>query len=141
MLEQISYLGHELIKSTFLLAKDPSGKGYYKYNVAIPEDLIFSRVHKEEDDEHLYNEIFISINSHVYGFEADSDEEVFSLDLEFNIRFKLSNDQSFDESSASKNVWFFINFANIASKSIIDSTLSHTSLKGTFIPAHRLPNS
>ena len=139
MLKKVSYLGHELVKSSFSLEKEPRGKGHYKYNVSIGDEFRFSEVHDEEKEEHLHNEIAISSNSFVHGFEKDSDEPIFTLDIEFIIRFELDKEQYIEQDYAEENEWFFMNFANIASKSIIDSTLSHTALKGTFIPAHRLP--
>ncbi|PMO05159.1 hypothetical protein BCT19_11805 [Vibrio splendidus] len=138
MLENISYLGHELVQSKFSLEKEPQGKGYYKYNVAIGEEFSFVEVHDDEN-EHLHNEISISLNSKVLGFEKDSEDPVFSLDIDFFVRFELDKEIFIEQEYAKDNEWFFMNFANIASKSIIDSVLSHTALKGTFIPAHRLP--
>lgn len=138
MLEEVSYLGHELVNSTFSLKKEPRGKGYYKYNVSIGDQFSFVEVHDDEG-KHLHNEISISINSFVHGFEKNSEEPVFIMDIEFIIRFELDKDQFMEQDYAIENEWFFMNFSSIASKTIIDSILSHTALKGTFIPAHRLP--
>ena len=73
MLEKVSYLGHELIKSSFSLEKEPRGKGYYKYNVSIGDEFSLSEVHNDEE-EHLHNEISILLKSFVHGFEKDSDD-------------------------------------------------------------------
>ena len=82
MLRKVSYLGHELVKSSFSLEKEPKGKGYYKYDVSNGDEFLFSEVHNNEE-EHLHNEISISLNSFVHGFEKDSEEPVFTLDIEF----------------------------------------------------------
>ncbi|WNJ97729.1 hypothetical protein RND59_16500 [Vibrio ruber] len=138
MLEEVSYLGHELVNSSFSLKKEPRGKGYYKYNISIGDKFNFFKTHDDEG-EHLHNEISISINAFVHGFEKDSEALVFIMDIEFIIRFELDKGQLMEQDYAMENEWFFMNFASIASKTIIDSILSHTALKGTFIPAHRLP--
>jgi len=137
MLENVSYLGHELTKSTFSLQKEPKGKGYYKYDVTIGDEFSFIEV-SNDNQEHLHNEISVLLKSFVHGFENDSDVQVFTLDIEFYVRFELDKEQFMEQNFAIDNEWFFVNFANVASKSIIDSILSHTALKGTFIPAHRL---
>ncbi|SJN59809.1 hypothetical protein VR7878_03706 [Vibrio ruber DSM 16370] len=41
MLEEVSYLGHELVNSSFSLKKEPRGKGYYKYNLSIGDKFNF----------------------------------------------------------------------------------------------------
>ncbi|EOW9180303.1 hypothetical protein [Vibrio cholerae] len=138
MLKKVSYLGHELVSSSFSLKKEPKSKGFYKYNISIGDEFSFVNVHRSEG-EHLHNEISISIDSYAHGFEKDSEEPVFIIDINFIIRFEIDKDQFIEKDYAIENEWFFMNFASIASKSIIDSILSHTALKGTFIPAHRLP--
>lgn len=137
MLEKISYLSHELIKSSFALIKEPEGKGYYKYNVEFGEEFRFDEV-SDENEQHLHNEIVISLNSFVNGFEKNTNDPVFTLEIDFIVRFELDKEHFIEQKDARNNDWFFMNFASIASKSIIDSILAHTALKGTFIPAHRL---
>ncbi|HIF9111637.1 TPA: hypothetical protein ACX6O7_004111 [Photobacterium damselae] len=140
MLEKISYLGHELTSSKFALLKEPKGKGYYKYGVSIGDKFEFNEILNDEDV-HIHNEITISIFSFVHGLEKDTENEVFQLDIEFLIRFELEKDNYIEKHHALDYEWFFMNFAGIASKSITDTLLSHTALKGTFIPAHRLSDS
>jgi len=133
MLEKVSYLGYELVNSSFSLLNVPKGKGHYKYSVNQDGDFRFSEV--TNDGEHVHNEITISVNSHVHGFVEGSDDPVFTLDAKFLVTFELDKADFIEEEFAIENKWFFMNFAAIASKSIIDSTLSHTALKGTFIPS------
>jgi len=137
MLEKMSYLGHELLDSSFKLIKVPEGKGYYKYRVGIDDLFDFSEI--KDGEEHLKNELTISAVASVKGNEEESDEPVFNLDIKFVIRFEMDKEDYIEQEAALENEWFFMNFVNIASKEIIDSILSHTALKGTFIPSHRLP--
>jgi hypothetical protein len=137
MLNKISYLGHELVKSSFSLEKDPQGKGYYKYNVSVAEnEFSFSEVH-DNNHGHSHNELSMVLNTFVYGYEKKSEDPVFKLDIKFIIRFELNKSDVIEQDYALDNEWFFINFASIASKEIIDSILSHTALKNTFIPSYR----
>lgn len=138
MLEKLSYLGHELTSSSFkLLIKDPIGKGYYRYNVGIDDSFNFSEI--KNGEEHLKNEIIISAVATVNGNERESDDSVFTLEVKFFIRFELDKEDYIEKDYAKENKWFFLNFASIASKEIIDSILNNTALKSTFIPSHRLP--
>lgn len=137
MLKKLAYLGHELTNSNFSLDREPKSKGYYRYSVNVDDMFCFNEVNNEKE-EHIHNEISISIASSIHGFEKESDEPVFTLDIKFVIRFEINKDEYIEEKFALDNNWFFMNFAHIASKDIIDSILSHSPLKGTFIPAHRL---
>lgn len=137
MLDKMSYLGHELLSSSFKLIKVPDGKGYYKYSVSTDDTFDFSEV--MDGDIHLKNEIIISASARVNGNQEESKEPVFDLEIKFIIRFEMSKEDHIEQEYAEENQWFFMNFVNIASKEIIDSILKHTSLKGTFIPSHRLP--
>lgn len=105
--------------------------------MSVGDQFRFSEVHADENI-HSHNEVHISLNTSVNGFEKSSDDTVFALDIEFIIRFELDKNHLIEKEDAMENEWFFLNFAGIASKTIIDSILSHTALKGTFIPAHRL---
>lgn len=139
MLENIAYLGHELTGVSFeLMEKEPRGEGFYNYSVEITPDV--SVVSDEKLDTPIHT-IRISLISKVKGFGPKNDsedrEEVFNLEIKFDILFELEGDSP-TKKLLDDNQWYFVNFGHVASKELAYSILDNSTLKGTYLPSHRI---
>jgi hypothetical protein len=136
MLHHVKYLGHELTESTFRLLQEPDNDGQYSYAIEAHDSVVIDEMTEDEEGaDSPVRHLTIPMTATVKGLEAE--REVFTIGLRFLLRFELGRDFSMDEEALSESSWFFMNFAHVAAKEMIDSMLSHTVLRGTFMPAHR----
>ncbi|MCW7755372.1 hypothetical protein OOT00_15415 [Desulfobotulus sp. H1] len=138
MLHHVKYLGHELTASTFRLLQEPDNDGQYSYAIEAHDSVVIDEVTEDEEGaDSPVRHLTIPMTATVKGLEAETKTEVFDIALNFQLRFELARDFSMDEDALSESSWFFMNFAHVAAKEMIDGMLSHTVLRGTFMPAHR----
>lgn len=142
MLEDIAYLGHELTGVNFeLLIKEPQGEGFYNYSLEVGPDIALTSLENTESPTHT---IRLSLVSTVKGFsgtkEQDSNEEpegVFNLEVRFDILFELEGEAPTSD-FLDENQWYFVNFGHVASKELAYSILDNSTLKGAYLPSHRI---
>ncbi|MGX9996673.1 hypothetical protein [Vibrio sp. JZG120] len=145
MLKDTIYLGHTLYNANFeMLIEEPTGNGFFKYNVSLEPDIEITEITTETDSKHKL--IRLNASTKAYGFLGDESnpeeyEEVYRLKLRFCINFEHSNDKASIETLVDENQWFFENYAFMASKEIASSIIKHNPvLVNTYFPPHRTPD-
>lgn len=134
-LEEIYFLGHQLKGTSFSTYREPSGSGYYNYSNQFVESGI--DIYKETVDGEDRRYLKINAESSVEGFESETHEIVFELDIEYQIKFRIDSISDFGLKDIKENDWFFLNFLASSSREIIESILSHSAMRSIPIPNQR----
>jgi len=133
-LKNLLFIGHNLTKANFEIIKEQAGSGYFHYSVEPVETGYLAEKKEEKTAERQF---ILDIKSKVEGFEKDTEENVFNLDIEFSLCFSIENDFDVEKEFSEEGDWFLKNFAAVSAKDIIESIIKHTPMKGLMVPAHR----
>lgn len=136
-LKSLFFLGHNLTKANFEIIKEQTGRGYFNYSIEPSEDAYL--VEKKQEDKILERQLCFDVKSKVEGFENETEESVFNLEIEFSLAFSIEDGSEIDveKEFSNKYEWFMMNFAAVSAKEISQSIINQTPMRALMLPSHR----
>ncbi|SHO58548.1 hypothetical protein [Vibrio quintilis] len=133
MLKEMTYSGYEILDTSFSLSDNIQKNCFYQFQIRPADEFKFLEIF-DRSKEHTHNEISILFHAFVQGFSYNGNTPLYTLKINYLIRFMLSKNRFVEKQLINHHFPFFMRFAHHAAKSLIDSVLMYNAIPGTLRP-------